>query len=57
MSVELVRYDGDAPSFTETVADFAAAIHPLLGLSRLVAKVMASRVEMQRLRTVATHDR
>jgi hypothetical protein len=57
MSTELVRYDGDTPSFTETVADFAGAIHPLLGLSRLVAKVMASRVEMQRLRTVAARDR
>jgi hypothetical protein len=57
MSAELVRYDGDAPSFTETVADFAGALHPLLGLSRLVAKVMASRVEMQRLKTVAARDR
>lgn len=57
MSAELVRYDGDTPSFTETVADFAGAIHPLLGLSRLVAKVMASRVEMQRLKTAAARDR
>jgi len=57
MSAELVRYDGDTPSFTETVADFAGALHPLLGLSRLVAKVMASRVEMQRLKTVAARDR
>jgi len=57
MPAELVRYDGDGPSFTETVADFAGAIHPLLGLSRLVAKVMATRVEAERLKTIAARDR
>jgi hypothetical protein len=57
LSAELVRYDGDAPSFTETVADFAGVIHPLLGLSRLVAKVMASRVEAERIRAVAARDK
>jgi hypothetical protein len=57
MPAELVRYDGDVPSFTVTVAEFAVAIHPLLGLSGLVAKVMASRVETERLRTVAARDR
>jgi hypothetical protein len=57
MPPELVRYDGDGPSFTETVADFAGAIHPLLGLSRLVAKVMATRVETERLKTIAARDR
>lgn len=57
MPAELVRYDIDGPSFTETVADFAGAIHPLLGLSRLVAKVMASRVETERLKNAAARDR
>lgn len=48
MSAELVRYDGNVPYFTETVTEFAVVIDPLLGLSGLVAKVMASRVETGR---------
>jgi len=57
MAAELVRYEGEFPSFTETVADFAAVIHPLVGLSRLVAKVMATRVESERLRATARRER
>ncbi|MFI1994405.1 hypothetical protein [Actinoplanes sp. NPDC020271] len=49
MSAELVRYDGQEPFFTGTVFEFAVALRPLLGLSGLVAKVVASRVEVQRL--------
>ncbi|GAA3294272.1 hypothetical protein Dvina_50460 [Dactylosporangium vinaceum] len=57
MAAELVRYEGDGPSFTETVADFAGIIHPLVGLSRLVSKVMAARVESQRLQAQSRRDR
>ncbi|MEU4623524.1 hypothetical protein AB0G04_26565 [Actinoplanes sp. NPDC023801] len=53
MPAELVRYDGHAPSFTTTVSEFAVVIHPLLGLSGLVAKVMASRAEADRLEGAA----
>ncbi|GIE84422.1 hypothetical protein [Actinoplanes regularis] len=57
MRTELVRYDGGAPSFTVTVVEFAGAIEPLLGLSGLVAKVMASRVEAERIKATAARDR
>jgi hypothetical protein len=57
MTAELVRYEGEFPSFTETVADFAAMIHPLVGLSRLVSKTMATRVEVKRLSVAAARDR
>jgi hypothetical protein len=56
MPAELVRYDGHAPAFTATVAEFAVVIHPLLGLSGLVAKVMASRAEATRLEAIHGHD-
>ncbi|GAB2587971.1 hypothetical protein Aab01nite_49390 [Paractinoplanes abujensis] len=49
MSAELVRHDGQELSFTGTVFEFAVALRPLLALSGLVAKVVASRVEVQRL--------
>lgn len=51
MPAELVRYDGHEPFFTGTVLEFAVVLQPLLGLSGLVAKVAASRVEVERLRT------
>jgi hypothetical protein len=57
VAAELVRYEGACPSFTETVADFATLIHPLVGLSRLVSKVMATRVEAKRLSVAAARDR
>jgi hypothetical protein len=50
MPAELVRYDGHELHFTGTVLEFAVVLQPLLGLSGLVAKVVASRVEMERLR-------
>lgn len=57
MGSELVRYDGGKPSFTPAVATFSHAIGPLVGLSKLVAKVMASRVESKRLAIVEARDR
>ncbi|MFI5844854.1 hypothetical protein ACIA8K_34655 [Catenuloplanes sp. NPDC051500] len=50
MPAELVRYDGHELRFTGTVLEFAVVLQPLLGLSGLVAKVVASRVEVERLR-------
>jgi hypothetical protein len=57
MPAELVRYDGRTPSFTGTVAEFAVVLHPLLGLSGLVAKVTASRAEAERLHAITARDR
>ena len=49
MGKELIRYEGGIPVFTDAVADLASAMHPLLGLSRLAAKVHAWRLESKRL--------
>jgi hypothetical protein len=54
---DLVRYSEGGASFSDVVSDFASVIHPLLGLNKIVSKVIASRVEMKRLNVTAARDR
>lgn len=49
MGEELVRYNASGPVFAEVVDSVASAIHPLLGISKLVARAHAWRIETKRL--------
>jgi hypothetical protein len=54
---DLVRYSEGGATFSDVVSDFASFIHPLLGLNKIVSKVIASRVEIKRLNVTAARDR
>lgn len=54
---DLVRYSEGGASFSDVVSEFAAVIHPLLGLNKIVSKVISYRVEVKRLNVVAARDR